>query len=185
MLERLWDRLSRQPERIPITDPQEQELERRLADLDQDIQSGRGAHAGDAEQRDAGGRRRTAWSRAGHAETRLPPFRADVARRERRGARPGSSDHDLLRLQRRERAVGRRLRWARGRRLALPVAGGGRGSRALELAGLPQHGSDHGIRRRARARTRSGRDWPLVTTSTRPKSPPTSPTCTPTGSMRA
>ena len=33
LLERLWDRLSRQPERIPITDAQKQELERRLADL--------------------------------------------------------------------------------------------------------------------------------------------------------
>jgi len=41
LLERLWDRLSRHPERVPITDPQRQELERRLADLDQDIRNGR------------------------------------------------------------------------------------------------------------------------------------------------
>jgi putative addiction module component (TIGR02574 family) len=37
LLEQLWDRLSRNPEQVPVTDPQRRELDSRLADLDDDV----------------------------------------------------------------------------------------------------------------------------------------------------
>lgn len=41
LLDRLWDRLSQNPEGLPLTDAHRDELERRLAALDQDVREGR------------------------------------------------------------------------------------------------------------------------------------------------
>ena len=41
LLERLWDSLSRTPARVPLTDPQRVELDRRLDALDEDMSQGR------------------------------------------------------------------------------------------------------------------------------------------------
>ena len=40
LLERLWDSLARTPAEVPVTPEQRAELDRRLADLDQDTQQG-------------------------------------------------------------------------------------------------------------------------------------------------
>ncbi len=40
LLERIWDRLSRHPADIPVTDAQRRELDRRLDDLEKDIRDG-------------------------------------------------------------------------------------------------------------------------------------------------
>ena len=40
MIEELWDRLSGQPERVPLTDSQRQELDRRLDDLERSAPAG-------------------------------------------------------------------------------------------------------------------------------------------------
>lgn len=37
----LWDRLSSTPSRVPITDAQRQEIDRRSDELDEDVQAGR------------------------------------------------------------------------------------------------------------------------------------------------
>jgi putative addiction module component (TIGR02574 family) len=42
LLERLWDSLAQTPEHVPVTSEQRAELDRRLADLDRDIQEGKG-----------------------------------------------------------------------------------------------------------------------------------------------
>lgn len=41
LLERLWDRLSRRPEDVGVTDAQRRELDHRLAELDRDVAEGR------------------------------------------------------------------------------------------------------------------------------------------------
>ena len=41
LLERLWDSLSDTPARVPLTDPQKVELDRRLNALDDDVAQGR------------------------------------------------------------------------------------------------------------------------------------------------
>ena len=41
LLERLWDSLSDTPSRVPLTDPQKVELDRRLDALDEDVEQGR------------------------------------------------------------------------------------------------------------------------------------------------
>jgi len=41
LLEQLWDKLSRHPDQVPVTDGQRRELDSRLADLDDDIVTGR------------------------------------------------------------------------------------------------------------------------------------------------
>ena len=41
LLEQIWASLSQHPERIPLTDAQAVELDRRLDDLDDDIREGR------------------------------------------------------------------------------------------------------------------------------------------------
>ena len=40
LLERIWDRLSSQPEQVPFTDAQRRELDGRLDDLEKDIREG-------------------------------------------------------------------------------------------------------------------------------------------------
>jgi putative addiction module component (TIGR02574 family) len=40
LLDKIWDRLSRVPSRVPITDSQRRELDRRLDSLDIDIRAG-------------------------------------------------------------------------------------------------------------------------------------------------
>ena len=40
LLERLWDSLSREPTRVPLTDSQRAELDRRLDSLDSDLKQG-------------------------------------------------------------------------------------------------------------------------------------------------
>jgi putative addiction module component (TIGR02574 family) len=40
LLEQIWERLSRTPEALPLTDPQRQELDRRLDDLEAGNDSG-------------------------------------------------------------------------------------------------------------------------------------------------
>ena len=40
LLEQLWDSLRKTPSSVPLTDAQEQELDRRLDDLEADIESG-------------------------------------------------------------------------------------------------------------------------------------------------
>jgi putative addiction module component (TIGR02574 family) len=40
LLDRLWDRLSRVPSKVPVTDAQRRELDRRLDALDNDIKAG-------------------------------------------------------------------------------------------------------------------------------------------------
>lgn len=40
LLERLWDSLTETPERIPLTDAQREELDRRLDELDRDGSTG-------------------------------------------------------------------------------------------------------------------------------------------------
>jgi putative addiction module component (TIGR02574 family) len=41
LIERLWDSLSRTPARVPLTEPQRVELDRRLDALDDDLAQGR------------------------------------------------------------------------------------------------------------------------------------------------
>jgi putative addiction module component (TIGR02574 family) len=41
LLERLWDSLSDTPARVPLTEPQRVELDRRLDALDEDVEQGR------------------------------------------------------------------------------------------------------------------------------------------------
>ena len=41
LLERLWDSLSDTPARVPLTEPQRAELDRRLDALDEDVEQGR------------------------------------------------------------------------------------------------------------------------------------------------
>lgn len=41
LIDELWDRLSKTPENVPVTEAQRAEIDRRSADLDQDIQAGR------------------------------------------------------------------------------------------------------------------------------------------------
>ena len=41
LLEQIWDRLSQRPDKIPFTDAQRAELDRRSDDLDEDIRTGR------------------------------------------------------------------------------------------------------------------------------------------------
>jgi len=41
LLERLWDSLSDTPARVPLTDPQRAELDRRLDGLEDDVEKGR------------------------------------------------------------------------------------------------------------------------------------------------
>lgn len=41
LLERLWDSLSDTPARVPMTDPQKAELNRRLDGLEDDVEKGR------------------------------------------------------------------------------------------------------------------------------------------------
>jgi putative addiction module component (TIGR02574 family) len=40
LLERLWESLSREPTRVPLTEPQQAELERRLDSLESDLKQG-------------------------------------------------------------------------------------------------------------------------------------------------
>ena len=41
LLDRIWDRLSRNPSALPLTEPQRVELDSRLDDLEEDIRAGR------------------------------------------------------------------------------------------------------------------------------------------------
>jgi putative addiction module component (TIGR02574 family) len=41
LLEQIWDRLSQDPANVPLTEAQRQELDRRLDDLEADVQAGR------------------------------------------------------------------------------------------------------------------------------------------------
>ena len=41
LLEQIWDRLSQDPANVPLSEAQRRELDRRLDDLDADIQAGR------------------------------------------------------------------------------------------------------------------------------------------------
>jgi putative addiction module component (TIGR02574 family) len=40
LLEQIWDRLSQDPANVPLSEAQRRELDRRLDDLDADIQAG-------------------------------------------------------------------------------------------------------------------------------------------------